>query len=159
MAFWKKIMTFALAGILAVQLGGCGSGEAQDEEIEEIKVEVVGEEAAKEEPAEVLSDLETTITWWTYPIFVQEEGQEDGAYEQQLIKEFNKKYPNITVELRMLDYTEGPSQVQSVIESESGEMPNVLLDEPGRISSYAKKGVLADISDMFTEEVASDIVS
>ena len=159
MAFWKKIMTFALAGILAVQLGGCGSGEAQDEEIEEIKVEVVGEEAAKEEPAEVLSDLETTITWWTYPIFVQEEGQEDGAYEQQLIKEFNKKYPNITVELRMLDYTEGPSQVQSVIESESGEMPNVLLDEPGRTSSYAKKGVLADISDMFTEEVASDIVS
>ena len=55
MAFWKKIMTFALAGILAVQLGGCGGGEAQDEEIEEIKVEVVGEEAAKEEPAEVLS--------------------------------------------------------------------------------------------------------
>lgn len=43
MAFWKKIMTFALAGILAVQLGGCGSGEAQDEEIEEIKVEVVGD--------------------------------------------------------------------------------------------------------------------
>ena len=113
----------------------------------------------EEEAAEVVSDLETTITWWTYPIFVQDEGQEDGAYEQTLIQKFNEKYPNITVELKVLDYLNGPDEVQALLELESGELPNVLLDEPGRISSYAKAGVLADLGELFTEDVASDMVS
>lgn len=157
MAVWKKWMICALAGALAVAAAGCGSRESGSDEIE-LEVEVVNE-PSEEETTEVVSDLEAEITWWTYPIFVQDEGQEDGAYEQTLIQEFNKKYPNITVELRILDYTEGPDQVESLLSSADGELPNVLLDGPGRISSYAKAGVLEDISDMFTEEITSDIVS
>ena len=65
----------------------------------------------------MVSDLETTITWWTYPIFVQDEGQEDGAYEQALIQKFNEKYPNITVELKVLDYLNGPDEVQALLEA------------------------------------------
>lgn len=157
MALWKKLLSFALVGALAAAAGGCGSKEPESGEIE-MEVEVVETEPA-ENAVEVVSDLETTITWWTYPIFVQDEGQNDGTYEQTLIQEFNKKYPNITVELRVLDYTDGPDQIQSLLQSAEGELPNVLLDGPGRISFYAKAGVLADISDMFTEEVTSDMVS
>lgn len=157
MTCWKKRMIIVLVGALAGLLGGCG-GKDREEEIEDVKIEVTEVQPA-EEAAEVVSDLETTISWWTYPIFVQDEGQEDGSYERQLIEAFNKKYPNITVELQMLDYTEGPNQVQSLLTSEGGTLPNVLLDGPGRISAYAKEGALADISDLFTEDVVSDMVS
>ena len=158
MADWKKWMALALTGAFAVLLGGCG-GDAQSDENEDVKIEVTEVQPQEEEASEVVSDLEATISWWTYPIFVQDEGQEDGAYEQALIQEFNKKYPNIMVELKVLDYLNGPDEIQALLESEGGELPNVLLDEPGRISSYAKAGVLEDISDMFTDEVTSDIVS
>ncbi len=153
MRLWKELLICILAGSL---VAGCARGGSEAEEIE-MEVEVV-EKTSAEDAVEVISDLETTITWWTYPIFVQDEGQSDGTYEQTLIQEFNKRYPNITVELRILDYTDGPSQIQSLIQSED-ELPNVLLDSPGRISSYARAGILEDISDMFTEEITSDIVS
>lgn len=155
----KRWAALALAGVMAAVLGGCGNKEAQDKAKEEVKVEAVEEEQTESEATEVVSDLETTITWWTYPIFVQDEGQEDGSYEQALLEKFNEKYPNIKVELKMLDYLSGPDEVQALLETEGGELPNVLLDEPGRISSYAKAGVLDDISDLFTEDVTSDMVS
>ena len=159
MTNWKRRTALALAGIMAVLLGGCGGGKAQEEDIEEIKVEVVDEKPQEEEAAEVVSDLEASITWWTYPIFVQDEGQEDGAYEQALIQKFNEKYPNITVELKVLDYLSGPDEVQALLDLENGELPDVLLDEPGRIHSYAKAGALADLGELFTEDVVSDMVS
>lgn len=159
MVIRKRWTVLALAGAMAFLMGGCGEKTAQNEDIEEIKVEAVEEETQEAETSEVVSELETSITWWTYPIFVQDEGQEDGAYEKALIEKFNEKYPNIKVELKLLDYLNGPDEIQALLESEGGELPNVLLDEPGRISSYAKAGVLEDISDMFTEDVTSDMVS
>ncbi len=158
MTIWKRWTALALAGTMAALLGGCG-GKAQDEDIEEIKVEVVDEAQQEEEASQVVSELETTITWWTYPIFVQDEGQEDGAYEQTLIQKFNEKYPNITVELKVLDYLNGPDEIQALLEAEGGELPNVLLDEPGRISAYAKAGMLEDLGDLLTDDVAADMVS
>ena len=158
MTIWKRWTALALAGTMAALLGGCG-WKAQDEDIEEIKVEVVDEAQQEEEASQVVSELETTITWWTYPIFVQDEGQEDGAYEQTLIQKFNEKYPNITVELKVLDYLNGPDEIQALLEAEGGELPNVLLDEPGRISAYAKAGMLEDLGDLLTDDVAADMVS
>ncbi len=159
MAGCKKIVALLLCGVLAVSAAACKS---KAEESEEIEVEVIPEEQeseAPEEESEMISDLEATISWWTYPVFVQEDGQENGSYEQILIQKFNQKYPNIKVNLKVLDYEEGPQQVQGLVEAEGGELPDVLLDEPGRISIYAKEGLLADLGGMFTDEVAEDMIS
>ncbi|MCI8599751.1 MAG: carbohydrate ABC transporter substrate-binding protein [Lachnospiraceae bacterium] len=163
MAVWKKMTALTLSGLLIFSMCACKGKESEGEDIDiqvvpEEEQESVPEEVEEEVPA-VLSDLDATISWWTYPVFVQDEEQEDGVYEQHLIEEFNKKYPNIKVELNLLDYAEGPDQVQGLIEAEGGELPDVLLDGPGRISTYAKEGVLADLGSMFTEEVESDMVS
>lgn len=155
---WKKIMALVMSGIFVLGISSCKVKTSEDDDIE---IEAV-EEPATEEPEETIeavSDLEASITWWTYPVFVQDEGQEDGSYEQALIDKFNKKYPNIQVELRILDYTEGPDEIEDLIEGEGLELPDVLLDEPGRIGGYAKKGVLANLDPMFTEEMTSDVVS
>lgn len=166
MAVWKKAMALTLCGIMAVSVGGCSGSDTAEDEIEvtegsrEEQEAAQSEEAApEEETTEVLSDLEATISWWTYPIFVQDDGEADGSYEQKLIAEFNQRYPNITVELTMLDYTNGPTQVEDAIAAEGGVLPNVLLDEPGRILSYAKDGVLADLSGLYEDGQASSMVS
>ena len=159
MKIWKKIMALAMGTVLVFGISGCKEKEPESDEIEIEAVEEEPEEAEPEETAEVVSDLEANITWWTYPVFVQDEGQEDGAYEQTLIQEFNKKYPNIQVNVRVLDYTQGPDEIQGLIDAEGQELPDVLLDEPGRIGGYAKAGVLVNLDSMFTEEMISDIAS
>lgn len=68
-------------------------------------------------------DLEASITWWTYPVFVQDEDQADGTYEQTLIRKFNEKYPNIKVELKLLDYTDGPGMIDEQIKAEGRRTP------------------------------------
>ncbi len=158
MTLWKKLTALALCGTLVVSMGACGRKKPEQDEIEIEPVEDT-EEMEPAEETEIVSDLEAAISWWTYPVFVQEEGQEDGTYEQTLIQEFNKKYPNIRVNLRVLDYTQGPDEIQGLIDGEGLELPDVLLDEPGRINSYAQQGVLASLDSMFTEEMTSDVVS
>ena len=159
MKIWKRIMALSLSGLLVLSAGACRGKEKESDDIEVAPGDKQEETEVPEEVSEVVSDLEATISWWTYPVFVQDADQEDGTYEQTLIQEFNKKYPNIHVNLNVLNYGEGPDQIQALIEAEGGELPDVLLDEPGRISSYAKAGVLADLGDMFTAEVISDMVS
>ena len=160
MTNWKKITALIAAGIMMVSAAGCQSKkDADSDNIDMTDVVEDTEDTAEEEPVEVVSDLEADISWWIYPVFVQDEGQDDGSYEQALIQKFNEKYPNIKVELKLLDYTDGPNMVQEQIKAEGGELPNVLLDEPGRISTYAKEGMLSDISDFFTDEVTGDMVS
>lgn len=160
MSMWKKVIALLMCGVLAVSAGACKGREKESDEIEvRPSAPQELEEEVEEEEVEIVSDLEASISWWTYPIFVQDEGQEDGTYEQSLIQEFQKKYPNIHVELKLLDYTEGPALVREQIEAENGSLPDVLLDEPGRIGEYAKHGVLADLGTMFTEEVQADVVS
>jgi len=160
MAVWKKITTFCLCGLLVLTAGACQRNTTKSEEIEAVPGDVKEEEVIEpQEESEMISDLEATISWWTYPVFVQDEGQEDGVYEQMLISEFNKKYPNIKVDLHLLDYEAGPGQLEELVEAEGSELPNVLLDEPGRIQTYAKAGLLADLGSMFTDEVVFDMVS
>ena len=124
---WKKITALTAAGLMAVSAAGCqGKKDAKNEDIDIADVVEETEDTAEAEtPAKVVSDLEASISWWTYPVFVQDEGQADGTYEQTLIQKFNEKYPNIKVELKLLDYTDGPNLVEEQIKAEGGELPNV----------------------------------
>ena len=98
MIIWKKMLALFLTGALVFTAGACKGKEKEQDEIEVTPNEA--QEEVKEEESEMISDLDATISWWTYPVFVQEEGQEDGVYEQELIREFNKKYPNIKVNIK-----------------------------------------------------------
>lgn len=160
MISWRKRMAFALSTALIFTMGACGKGKGSDEiKAEPAQEESQAEDAEKGEDTEALSDLTASISWWTYPVFAQDEGEENGAYERALIEKFNKKYPNIKVEVKLLDYADGPEQVQAVVDAESGELPDVLLDGPARISSYARAGVLSDLGSMFDGDVEADMVS
>lgn len=160
--FWNK----ALAVTLFLCLCATGCGKEQELAMPESEIEnetdveipdVMENPEETEAQIEPVSDLQTEITWWTYPIFVQDAGNESGTFEQQLIEEFRKYYPNIQVQIEVLDYENGPAKVEEAISV--GAMPDVLFDGPGRIGAYAQKGALADLSSLFTEEAIGDLVN
>ncbi|MCI8415941.1 MAG: carbohydrate ABC transporter substrate-binding protein [Lachnospiraceae bacterium] len=158
--FGKKVAVWLLLGAL---LTGCGEKEKVQDSPEEPDIEIEQDSPGEVSPEEeipqvsVLSDLEAEITWWVYPIFVQGEGGAAGDYEQELIAQFQQYYPNIRVNLEMLDYENGPARLEEAVGS--GTTPDVLFDQPGRIQGYAQKGVLADLSALFTEERKADLVN
>lgn len=97
--------------------------------------------------------LTTEITWWAFPTFSSTLAA--GEYEQQMVDEFNKKYPDIKVNVEMIDFTSGPEKIVTAIQG--GTAPDILFDAPGRIVDYGKSGKLADLNDLFTDDFKKDV--
>jgi multiple sugar transport system substrate-binding protein len=97
-------------------------------------------------------DKPVEITWWNYPNYST---AGTGEYEKQIIANFNKKYPNIKVNLEMIDFTSGPQKLSTAIASNSA--PDLVYDFPGRIIDYARNGVMAPLDNMFTDEFKKDV--
>lgn len=100
------------------------------------------------------TDAPVEITWWNFPNFASVDDTA-GKYEQGIIEAFNEKYPNIKVNMEMIDFASGPEKITNAIQG--GTVCDVLFDAPGRIISYAKDGVLADVNSMMTDEFKKDV--
>ncbi len=100
-----------------------------------------------------LAEEKVEITFWDFPNFTQEDGVA-GSYEQKIIAAFNEKYPNITVNLEMLDFDAGPEKITTAILA--GTTPDVIFDAPGRIITWAQAGALAPLDDMLSPEDIED---
>lgn len=98
------------------------------------------------------SDKPVEITWWDYPNYAT---GASGEHEKKIIANFNKKYPNIKVNLQMIDFTSGPQKLSTAIASNSA--PDLVYDFPGRIIDYARNGVMAPLDDLFTDEFKKEV--
>lgn len=98
------------------------------------------------------SNKPVEITWWDYPNY---QTGTAGDYEKKIIENFNKKYPNIKVNLQMIDFASGPQKLNTAIASNSA--PDLVYDYPGRIIDYARNGVMAPLDDMFTDDFKKDV--
>lgn len=100
------------------------------------------------------SSISSEITIWCFPNFAAID-ETSGKYEQQLIEAFENTYPNIKVNLKMLDFSTGPDEIEAAIED--GSICDILFDAPGRIMAYAKAGHLIKLNDLFTNEFIADV--
>ena len=72
------------------------------------------------------------------------------------ISSFNEKYPDITVTVEYLDYSTGDDRILAALSN--GTAPDIVLEGPERIvSNWGAKGYMADLSDMWTDEIKRDI--
>lgn len=140
----SKVLTSVLAiSMLAGIFAGCGKTETTPSQ-STTSTAVATETGTK--PVE--------ITWWDYPNF---QSGTAGDYEKTIVENFNKKYPNIKVNVEMIDFASGPQKLNTAIASNSA--PDLVFDYPGRIIDYARSGVMAPLDDMITESVKSDVSS
>ena len=129
----KKLLALLLALTMVFALAACGGQAAPAESAAPAPAE-----SAEPAPAEGV-----TITLWTYPI-----GKwTDEATVKDLIADFNAAYPDITVQVEYLDYTNGDDKVNTAIEG--GQAPDIVMEGPERlIANWGAKGLMVDLSDI-----------
>lgn len=94
----------------------------------------------------------TSIKLWTYPIG----GWGKDETVQQIVANFNAKYPDIKVTVEYLDYTNGDDQVNTAIEG--GSAPDLIMEGPERlVANWGAKGVMLPLNDLWTAEAEKDI--
>lgn len=94
----------------------------------------------------------TDITLWTYPVG----SWGDSAVVDQMISNFNEVHPEINVTVEYLDYTNGDDQINTAIEG--GQAPDIVLEGPERlVANWGARGLMADLSDMWTDEAKEAI--
>ena len=146
----KKVSALLAAGMAASLLVGCGGGAASSSAAPASTAESTTAAAAPAESTE--AGQAADITLWTYPI--GKWGDSDSVNE--LLADFNAQYPDIHVTVEYLDYTNGDDQVNTAIEG--GSAPDLVMEGPERlVANWGAKGLMADLSDLWTDEQKADI--
>ncbi|NOU96135.1 extracellular solute-binding protein [Paenibacillus sp. LMG 31456] len=145
-------MTVASVALIGTQLAACGNTTATEGNKSVSTPAPAAADSAKPEAKPVAKPVE--ITWWNFPNFQPLDG-EVGKYEKQIIEAFNKKNPEIKVNLEMITFEGGPQKLNVAIASNTA--PDVIYDAPGRIIDWGKKKLLAPLNDIVTTEVQKDI--
>jgi maltose-binding protein MalE len=57
---------------------------------------------------------------WDYNWPIKDSGIQYRAYLQQAIRDFQKTYPNIHIEIRLLDLINGPTQLEQALKKNNG---------------------------------------
>ncbi|MBS5151107.1 MAG: ABC transporter substrate-binding protein [Butyricicoccus pullicaecorum] len=124
----KKFLALALSASMTLALAGCGGNSDQ-----------AANNASTGE--------NTTITLWTYPIGSW--GGTDSKLDD-IIANFNKVHPEITVKYETLDYQNGDNQVTSAITSNN--TPDIIMEGPERlVSNWGAAGKMVDLSDLWAD--------
>ena len=148
----KQVSALLAAGMAASLLVGCGGGAASSSAAPASTAESTTSEAAPAESTNDAAGQAADITLWTYPI--GKWGDSDSVNE--LLADFNAQYPDIHVTVEYLDYTNGDDQVNTAIEG--GSAPDLVMEGPERlVANWGAKGLMADLSDLWTDEQKADI--
>ena len=139
-SFLKAAGVLGAAGALAA----CGGSSAS--------TSTAASSTASSAAASTAAGGATRIKLWTYPIG----GWGKDETVQELIASFNEKYPDITVTVEYLDYTNGDDQVNTAIEG--GSAPDLIMEGPERlVANWGAKGVMAPLNDLWTDDAKKDI--
>ncbi|MGL4338027.1 MAG: ABC transporter substrate-binding protein [Turicibacter sp.] len=149
--FKKRILGAAMFLAFATLAVGCAPtvNETTPEPTKETETPVTTETPDAQSKDEVVE-----ITFWNFPNFATIDDT-PGKYEEEMIAAFEAKNPNIKVKLEMISFNDGPAKINTAIETKTA--PDVVYDAPGRVITWAKNGVLAPITDLFTSEIEADM--
>ncbi len=148
----KKMIALLLALVMVASFAACSVEKAPEETTapaaETQQTEAQQTEAATDEAAPV------EISLWTYPI-----GKwTDEATVKSLLADFNAVYPNITVEVEYLDYTNGDDKVNTAIEG--GQAPDIVMEGPERlVANWGAKGLMVDLADIVPEGTYDSVLA
>ena len=146
----KKLIAMLLALVMVFGLVACSV-----ETVEPTTAPAATEAApAATEAATEAAAAPVEISLWTYP------GGKwgDEATVNALLADFNAAYPNINVTVEYLAYGgDGDAKIDSAIEGK--KTPDLVFEGPERlVFGWGARGVMVDLSDLWTDEVKADMV-
>ena len=137
----KKFIALLLALVMVMSLAACSVEKAE----EPAATQAAAPEAAAPEAAatEAAGPAPVEISLWTYPVG----NWVDEATVSALIADFNAAYPNITVKVEYLDYTNGDDKLSTAVEGKKA--PDIIMEGPERlIAKWGAEGYLVDLKDI-----------
>ena len=143
----KKFIALLLALVMVMSLAACSvEKEEAPAETQAAAPEVAATEAAGPAPVE--------ISLWTYPVG----NWVDEATVSELISDFNAVYPNITVKVEYLDYTNGDDKLSTAVEGKKA--PDIIMEGPERlIAKWGAEGYLVDLKDIVPAGTYESVVN
>ncbi|MDC7287641.1 sugar ABC transporter substrate-binding protein [Blautia schinkii] len=92
-----------------------------------------------------------TLKFWTF------QAGEEATYLEKFVQEWNDTHDSVKVEQTVVNQSD---YITTLIPTAyaNGEAPDVLFVEPATFKKYAGKGMLADLSPYYTEELKADIL-
>ena len=149
----KKLIAIALALVMVLGLTAC-SVEKTEPTTTPATTQAPTEAQNTEGQAAEPEAAPVEISLWTYPI-----GKwTDEATVKELLADFNAAYPNITVKVEYLDYTNGDDKVNTAIEG--GQAPDIVMEGPERlIANWGAKGLMVDLKDIVPAGTYDSIIS
>ena len=149
----KKLIAIALALVMVLGLTAC-SVEKTEPTTTPAATQAPTEAQNTEGQAAEPEAAPVEISLWTYPI-----GKwTDEATVKELLADFNAAYPNITVKVEYLDYTNGDDKVNTAIEG--GQAPDIVMEGPERlIANWGAKGLMVDLKDIVPAGTYDSIIS
>ena len=148
----KKFIALLLALAMVMSLAAC-SVEKAEEPAAPAATQAPVAEAPAEAP-EAPAEAPVEISLWTYPI-----GKwVDEATVAELIADFNAVYPNITVKVEYLDYTNGDDKLSTAVEG--NKAPDIIMEGPERlIAKWGAEGYLVDLKDIVPAGTYESVVA
>ena len=147
----KKIIALLLCLAMVLSLAACSVEtveEAPATEAPKAEAPAATEAAAPAAPA-----VADSITLWTYPVG----SWGDQATVDALMADFEAA-TGIKVTVEYVDYQTGDDKVNTAIEG--GVAPDLILEGPERlVANWGAKGMMEDISDLFTAEAKANLTS
>ena len=150
----KKIIALLLALVMVVGLCACSVSKTEETKPAATQAAENNASAETEAAAAAPEAAPVEISLWTYPI-----GKwTDEATVSDLLADFNAAYPNITVKVEYLDYTNGDDKVNTAIEG--GQAPDIVMEGPERlIANWGAKGLMVDLKDIVPAGTYDSIIS
>lgn len=152
----KKILALTLTASMVLSLAACGGGNTAQPTTAAAAgtTEAAADNGAADGSTAAASGSATEISLWTYPIG----NWGDQASVDALLADFNTAHPDIKVKVEYLTYADGDDKVNTAIEGKTA--PDVIMEGPERlVANWGAKGVMVDLSDLWTDEVKSDTYS
>ncbi len=150
----KRTLALALALCMILALAACGNGGEGGTGASNPPASQPAQNESQA-PGGETSGEPVAITLWTYPI-----GSWGGQNPtvDDMIANFNAVYPDITVNVQYLDYTNGDDRVMSAING--GTTPDIIMEGPERlVSNWGAAGKMVDLSDLWDEATTADIAA
>ena len=151
----KKFLAILLALCMVFSLAACGGGETNESKSPADNTpNSGGEQTQQPDPGQAGGDEEIYLTLATYPVG----NWGDQATLDGFIADFNAVYPNIHVEVMLLDYTNGDDTINTAIEG--GQAPDIVFEGPERlVANWGAKGLLVDLSDLTMSGTYDSVLS
>lgn len=144
----KKILAVIMSlSIMCTALAGCGASNSE----ENVNDETINEELETDSQEASATD-KTKLTFWDFHT-----GSESDVIKE-IVDEYNKTHEDVYIEYSTVNQSDYTTTLVSTAYA-NGECPDILWVEPSTFKKFSEAGMLADLSEYYTDELKNDLLA